>query len=118
MGEFYKSVVQKYFKSELTFYVAKINDYIYLAPLPDPVLTIRGAFPAFQYYQTNARLIGFDFTVNSEPVKYLSLSVRSSIVRGKNTSRNDNIIYMPSDRISAAFDVHHDFKKFRMYILA
>ncbi len=102
---------KKYFKSELTFYVAKINDYIYLAPLPDPMLTIRGAFPAFQYYQTNARLIGFDFTVNSEPVKYLSLSVRSSIVRGKNTSRNDNIIYMPSDRISAAFDVHHDFKK-------
>jgi iron complex outermembrane receptor protein len=50
---------KKYFKSELTFYVAKINDYIYLAPLPDPVLTIRGAFPAFQYYQTNARLTGF-----------------------------------------------------------
>jgi iron complex outermembrane receptor protein len=109
---------KKYFKSELTFYVAKINDYIYLAPLPNPVLTIRGAFPAFQYYQTNARLTGFDFTVNSEPVKYLSLSIRSSIVRGKNTSRNDNIIYMPSDRISAAFDVHHDFKKIQnLYIL-
>lgn len=102
---------KNFISAEATIYISKINDFIYLAPLPDPVLTIRGAFPAFQYYQTNARLLGFDVTVNSEPTSFLSLSFRSSIVRGKNTSENDNLIYMPSDRISAAFDVHHDFKK-------
>jgi len=81
--------------------------------LPDPVLTIRGAFPAFQYYQSNARLLGFDVTVNSEPTTFLSLTLRSSIIRGKNVSLKDNLIYMPSDRISASFDVHHDFKKIK-----
>ena len=101
----------KYISAEATFYISQIRDFIYLSPLPDPVLTIRGAFPAFQYYQTNARLSGFDITVNSEPVKYLSLTLRSSLVRGKNTTANDYLIYMPSDRISASFDVHHDFKK-------
>ncbi len=102
---------KKYIGAEITFYIDKINDFIYLAPLPDPVLTIRGAFPAFQYYQTNARLLGLDVTVNSEPTSFLLLSFRSSIVRGKNTTAKDNLIYMPSDRIMASYDVHHDFKK-------
>lgn len=102
---------KKFIQAEATFYVSRINDFIYLAPLPSPVLTIRGAFPAFQYYQTNARLLGFDITINSEPTSFLSLSLRSSIVRGKNTTVSDNLIYMPSDRIIAAFDLHHNFKK-------
>jgi len=104
---------KKYIQAEATFYVNRINDFIYLAPLPDPVLTIRGAFPAFQYYQSNARLLGFEVTVNSEPTTFLSLTLRSSIIRGKNVSLKDNLIYMPSDRISASFDVHHDFKKIK-----
>ena len=104
---------KRYFNAEATFYISQIHNFIYLAPLPDPVLTIRGAYPAFQYYQTNARLLGFDITLNSEPTSFLLLSFRSSIVRGKNTTANDNLIYMPSDRISASFDVHHDFKKIK-----
>lgn len=102
---------KKYIQLEATFYVDKINDFIYLAPLPTPVLTIRGAFPAFKYYQTNARLLGLDVTVNAEPIKYLSLSLRSSMVRGKNVTAKDNLIYMPSDRITASFEVHHTLKK-------
>jgi iron complex outermembrane receptor protein len=102
---------KKYIQAEATFYINKINDFIYLAPLPAPILTIRGAFPAFQYYQTNARLLGVDATVNTEPIEYLSLSLRYSLVRGKNISAKDNLIFMPSDRITAAFEVHHTFKK-------
>lgn len=104
---------KKYFSTEATFYISQIHNFIYLAPLPDPVLTIRGAFPAFQYYQTNARLFGFDATVNADPFKFLSLSLRASLVRGKNTSANDNLIYMPSDRISGSAEIHHDFKKIK-----
>lgn len=102
---------QKYIQAEATFYLSKIDDFIYLAPLPKPVITIRGAFPAFQYYQTDARLLGLDVTISSEPLSYLSLTMKSSIVRGKNTGTHDHLIYMPSDRISAGFDLHHDFKK-------
>ncbi|MFN8237124.1 MAG: TonB-dependent receptor [Chitinophagales bacterium] len=101
---------QKYLQAELTFYLSSIRDYIYLAPLPDPVLTIRGAFPAFRYYQTNARLLGLDVTLSSDPLNYLSLGFKASIVRGRNTSANDHLIYLPSDRISGSVELHHDFK--------
>ncbi len=108
MGKF-----RNYFQTEATFYITKINDYIYLAPLPEPVLTIRGAFPAFQYYQTNARLIGFDITSKFKLFSFFSVDLRSSIVRGKNLSAKDNLIYMPSDRISTYFDAHYSFKKIK-----
>lgn len=102
---------KKFIQAEATFYISRINNFIYLAPLSEPVLTIRGAFPAFQYYQTNARLLGFDITLNSEPTSFLLLSLRSSIIRGKNIAVNDHLIYMPSDRITASFNLHHNFKK-------
>ncbi|MBK9327973.1 MAG: TonB-dependent receptor [Sphingobacteriales bacterium] len=104
---------KKYIQAEATFYISKIYDFIYLAPLPKPIVTIRGAFPAFQYYQTDARLLGLDITISSEPIDFLSLFLKSSIGRGKNTSINDHLIYMPADRISAGFELHHDFKKIR-----
>lgn len=104
---------RKFIKAEASFYISKIVDFIYLAPLPAPILTIRGAYPAFQFYQTDARLIGFDATLYSEPTSFLSLVFRSSIIRGKNTSANDNLINMPSDRVSAAIDLHFDFKKIK-----
>ncbi len=108
---------QAYIEAEATFYVSKIYNFIYLAPLPEPILTIRGAFPAFQYYQTNARLIGLDLTLKSNPVQFLSLLLKSSILRGRNTTVNDNLIYMPSNRISAAADIHHDFKRIKKLFL-
>ncbi|HMV14841.1 MAG TPA: TonB-dependent receptor [Chitinophagales bacterium] len=104
---------RKFIKAEASFYISKIIDFIYLAPLPAPILTIRGAFPAFQFYQTDARLVGFDATLYSEPTSFLSLVFRSSIIRGKNTSANDNLVNMPSDRVSAAIDLHFDFKKIK-----
>lgn len=104
---------RKFIKAEASFYISKIVDFIYLAPLPAPILTIRGAFPAFQFYQTDARLLGFDATLYSEPTSFLSLVFRSSIIRGRNTSANDNLINMPSDRVSAAIDLHFDFKKIK-----
>ncbi|HNG71804.1 MAG TPA: TonB-dependent receptor, partial [Chitinophagales bacterium] len=104
---------RKFIKAEASFYISKIVDFIYLAPLPAPILTIRGAFPAFQFYQTDARLVGFDATLYSEPTSFLSLVFRSSIIRGKNTSANDNLVNMPSDRVSAAIDLHFDFKKIK-----
>ncbi|HMP93986.1 MAG TPA: TonB-dependent receptor, partial [Phnomibacter sp.] len=44
----------------ITAYQNFIQDFIYLAPTPPPVLTIRGYYPVFPYRQTNARLSGLD----------------------------------------------------------
>ncbi len=104
---------KKYLQIETGFYASKVYDYIYVAPLPEPILTIRGAFPAFKYYQTNARLIGLDVQVNSAPLKFLSLQFKSSIVRGKNTKSNEYLIFMPADRLSSSMELHHDFKKIK-----
>lgn len=101
---------KKYIEATTTFYMSKIKDYIYLAPLPHPVLTIRGAFPAFQYYQTNARMLGVDMDVNANPFSFLKFNFKYAMVRGKNTVANDYLIYMPADRISAGFELHHNFK--------
>ncbi|MCB0506690.1 MAG: TonB-dependent receptor [Bacteroidetes bacterium] len=105
----YKKIV----KLEASFYTTKIKDYIYIAPLPDPILTIRGAFPAFKYYQTNARLIGFDAMLESNPTIFLQLTMQTSIIRGKNTKANDYLIYMPADRITSGIELHHDFNKLK-----
>lgn len=102
---------KKYIEASATIHIATLKDYIYLAPLPNPVLTIRGAFPAFQYYQTNARILGADINLDVNPVKFLTLNFKSSIVRGKNKTNKDYLIYLPSDRISAGFELQHDFKR-------
>ncbi len=108
---------KKYLQVEAGIYATKVYNYIYIAPLPEPVLTIRGAFPAFKYYQTNARLIGFDVQVNSEPTSFLSLQFQSSIIRGKNTESNEYLIFMPADRLSSRVELHHDFKKVKNVFL-
>ena len=48
---------------EIEFYGKQINNYIYLKPKFPPELTIRGAFPAFEYVQTNALFTGIDLLV-------------------------------------------------------
>lgn len=108
---------KKLIKLELNFYVTKIKNYIYSAPLPDPILTIRGAFPAFKYEQTNARLLGLDFNLSSELTSFLMFTFQASLIRGKNTINKDNLIYMPADRIHSSIEIHHDFKKFKRVFL-
>ncbi|MDW8020635.1 MAG: TonB-dependent receptor, partial [Chloroherpetonaceae bacterium] len=45
---------------QLSFYQNTILSFIYLFPRVEPIITIRGAFPAFEYQQANATLHGVD----------------------------------------------------------
>ncbi|MEJ8803744.1 TonB-dependent receptor [Pontibacter sp. H249] len=83
---------------KLSLYHNFIDNYIYLAPLPEPVLTIRGAFPAFEYKQTNATFTGADLSLTYNLLPNLTLDSKTSIVRAKNTSTNDHLINIPPDR--------------------
>lgn len=100
---------KKFIQAEVTAYISTIYDFIYLAPLPEPILTIRGAFPAFRYYQTDAQLAGLDMTLKSTPAKWLSLYGRYSMLRGKNKSTDEYLIYMPADNIAVGFEWQQDF---------
>ncbi|MFK8056185.1 MAG: carboxypeptidase-like regulatory domain-containing protein [Saprospiraceae bacterium] len=56
--------------------------FIYQQNLPDPVLTIRGAFPVVAYEQSDAFLAGFDLDVHF-PIGPLQLAAEASYLYGQ-----------------------------------
>jgi iron complex outermembrane receptor protein len=87
-------------RAELSVYSNWINNFIYLFPSAGPVLTLRGAFPAFQYKQNNARLVGFDGSLDVHVTGWYSTGVDASLVRGDNLDTAQPLIQMPADRLS------------------
>ncbi len=74
-------------KISLSFFHHRINDYIYLAPAASPRLTIRGAFPVFQYNQANTILNGVDLMINHSFNHKLDLVAKCSYI---NSDKSDN----------------------------
>lgn len=83
-------------------YLTRSPGFIYLSPLGDSVLlTIRGAFPFFQYRQSEVTLRGADVFIRYEPFPFLGVEVRAQALRGWNHSERDYLIFQPADRLSA-----------------
>lgn len=83
---------------EVSPYVHYMHDFIYRQPSAQPVLTIRGAFPAFYYKQTDAILRGCDLQVNYRLVQNIEVTAKASLLRAWNKTENNWLIMMPSDR--------------------
>jgi iron complex outermembrane recepter protein len=83
---------------KLSVYNNFINDYIYLAPVQPPTLTIRGAFPTFEYKQADAVFRGVDLDLEYRFLPQLYLESRTSIVRARNLDLNDHLFGVPADR--------------------
>ncbi|MBS4065224.1 MAG: TonB-dependent receptor, partial [Chitinophagaceae bacterium] len=79
-------------------YLKQIQNFIYLEPTFPPELTIRGAFPAFKYSQTNARLHGVDFTAQYSIDAHWFATAKASLLRAWNKNTQDWLIQMPADR--------------------
>ena len=79
----------------LTTYYNLINNFIYLQPRGEAQLTIRGAFPAFDYNQADARIMGIDWTGDFSLYKTLHLESKASLLSGWNRELEDYLIYMP-----------------------
>jgi iron complex outermembrane receptor protein len=105
-----------YFESDL--YYNNMNDFIYRNPLDEPVLTIRGAFPAFEYTQTDAILKGGDFFLKYLIHPQLELSTKYSILRAWNKTANDWLVMMPADQgeIEITYRLKNSKKMFDSYI--
>ena len=71
--------------AEISVYNNQMTGYIYLHPQVDPVVTIRGTFPAFIYSQTNAVLRGIDGLLSHDFGDRFGMSVVGSLVRGRDT---------------------------------
>jgi Outer membrane receptor proteins, mostly Fe transport len=91
---------RKKLSADVSLYTQYINDFIYLEPGADE-LTIRGYFKTFNYRQTDAWLTGADATVRYQFDNHWQGNVKASVLRARNTVKNDWLILMPADRASA-----------------
>ena len=93
---------------ELSPYMILFENFIYRKPTESPVLTIRGAFPAFEYVQTAASLKGVDFFGSYHLNSTIEWKIKSSLLRAWNTSKNEWLQLMPSDRVESEIGFHID----------
>ncbi len=83
---------------EVGGYYNYIRDYIYLRPQPEPILTVRGAFPYFKYTQTDATFRGVDVSADWKLNGRLSWVSKLTYLR-VNDARNDAYLVMiPANR--------------------
>lgn len=83
---------------EVGGYFNVIDNYIYLKPLPDPVITIGGVYPAFKYTQANVYYSGLDANLNLKITKSIALISKTTIVYAYNISNHEYLIYVPANR--------------------
>ena len=86
-------------KLDASVFVHHVNDFIYLRPIGEPRLTIRGAFPVFLYVQDDVRLIGAEYSLQFAMTPSLQLRSQYALVRARNLSLKEGLIGMPSDRM-------------------
>ena len=72
-----------------------INDFMYLEPVGIEQ-TIRGAFPVWEYKQTNAALYGIDLSVNYNLSDKLIISNKSAYIKGNDLDNDTAIIDIPA----------------------
>jgi iron complex outermembrane receptor protein len=84
---------------ELTGYVNRINNFIYLNPTEQQFVSLRGSFNVFEYQQTDAFLWGIDLSSIYEINSHIEVFSRGSMVRAKNLTDNNYLPFIPSDRL-------------------
>jgi iron complex outermembrane receptor protein len=85
---------------ELSAYNNQIDGYIYLRPFGD-VSTVRGAYPGYQFSQTDARVRGLEASLRLTPQPWWSFFLSGTVVRGRDRRTNDALFDMPADRLIA-----------------
>lgn len=85
--------------AEVNAYYTRIQDYIYLAPVFPATLTIRGAFPTFQYTQIEADFAGVDAWLSDSLNKNFTVTSKGSVLYAYNNTANERLILTPPARI-------------------
>jgi iron complex outermembrane recepter protein len=86
-----------------SFYHYIFKDFIYYQPAPKPELTIRGAFPVFNYLQSDAVLSGADGQLEWRLTELFALKGRVMWLQGTNTESGQPLIYLPPARYELSF---------------
>ena len=93
------------FEAEITAFQNAVSNFIFQKPDSLPVLTIRGAFPAFSYAQTDAILRGGDVLLTFKPLKHFFVKVKGSTLFAKNQSNDEWLPLMPADRMELSLGI-------------
>ena len=80
-------------------FVNRINDFIYLKPT-GTLTTIRGAFPVWEYFKTNAFLAGIDTSIDYQFTELWSFNSSFSYVYGQNTEEDIPLIDIPTFKLN------------------
>ena len=81
----------------------QINDFIYLKPTGTQT-TVRGAFPVWEYFKTNAFLAGIDTSIDYQFTESWSLNSSMSYVYGQNTEEDIPLIDIPTFKLNNALN--------------
>ncbi|MEK0421768.1 MAG: hypothetical protein RLZZ161_1619 [Bacteroidota bacterium] len=77
--------------------------FINLTPMKDPVLTVRGAFPGFEYKQGDARYYGSDMQLRFSPAKNIEIKTGLMYVNGKYILQKRYPAFLPPFRNQNVF---------------
>ena len=92
-------------KINLNPFLNYIEDYMFLKPVGFET-TIRGAFPVWEYQQTNALLAGIDFNSEWQVNEHWQHRLLLSYVNGRDRTNKDAIIDMPPLTINNRIQFH------------
>jgi iron complex outermembrane receptor protein len=84
----------KLFQVQLNPFINRISNFIYLQPIGFET-TIRGAFPVWEFKQTEALLTGFDVNTKWTISNHFSHELGLAYVNGQNLSTDEYLIDMP-----------------------
>lgn len=83
---------------EVSPYYNLISNFILLEPT-GVEFSLRGAFPVWEYRQTDARLLGVDASIYNNWTNNWRTDHKFSIVKGKDRTKNEALINIPSARL-------------------
>ena len=90
--------LHKNFLIQVEGFYNHINDFIYLKPTLPATLTIKGAFPTFNYTQVDAVLTGIDLKLSYQFVKRLKWEGKTAFLNAYNTTDKEWLVGMPANR--------------------
>ncbi len=92
-------------QSSLTAYHYAFSNFIYYQPGLQPELTVRGAFPVFNYAQCKADISGADLLLRYAMGKDIAVQSKTMWLHGTNRSTGEALIYMPANRSELSLQI-------------
>lgn len=94
-------------------YYKQVDNFIYLNPAMNTVLSIRGAFPSFEYKQTDAYFTGIDARLNYQLSNNFRTLHKANFIRAFNISDNEYLPFIPADRFENS--LQYQFKNYKTF---